>query len=283
VLTIALAAFTGSALADNGNGNGADNGNGNGNSQATPAAEPASPAPAPGNSANAPGQMKKSSSSGTTTKGSASQNAGPAAGMKPTNATTHGAKCTTGGSGSSVTCTPSSSNTAGIASGKADVSKRYGNGKTAAQIAVSRGAPAGTELYGPGNSQPHKVAVCPHKTNHGGGVDVHAIKNFTTNCASSRQSSQPVSTTAFQTVVAAQAAQASQPSASSPQPAGGVLGVTATESRPAGGVLGALATAGNVAGETLPFTGFPIWVAVAIALGLIVLGLALRRRGGATI
>jgi len=277
VLTIALAAFTGSALAGNGNGNGAANGNGN--SQASPAAEHASPAPAPENSANAPGHTKKSSSSGTTTKGSASQNAGPASGMKPTNATTHGAKCTTGGSGSSVTCTPASSNTAGIASGKADVSKRYGNGKTAAQIAVSRGAPAGTELYGPGNSQPHKVAVCPHKTNHGGGVDVHAIKNFTTNCASSRQSSQSVSTTVFQTVVATQAAQASQASA----PQGGVLGVTATESRPAGGVLGALATAGNVAGETLPFTGFPIWFAVAIALGLIVLGLALRRRGRATI
>jgi hypothetical protein len=234
--------------------------------------------------------MKKSSSSGTTTRGSASQNAGPASGMKPTNATTHGAKCSTGGSGSSVTCTPASSNTAGVASGKADVSKRYGNGKTAAQIAVSRGAPAGTELYGPGNSQPHKVAVCPHKINHGGGVDVHAIKNFTTNCASSTQSTQSVSTTMFQSVVATQAAQASQPSsaaASSPThasaPQGGVLGVTATQSRPAGGVLGALATAGNVAGETLPFTGFPIWVAVAIALGMIVLGLALRRRGRATV
>jgi hypothetical protein len=210
--------------------------------------------------------------------------------MKPTNATTHGAKCSTGGSGSSVTCTPASSNTAGIASGKADVSKRYGNGKTAAQIAVSRGAPAGTELYGPGNSQPHKVAVCPHKTNRGGGVDVHATKSFATHCASSGHSSQSVSTTVFHTVVATQAARASQHSSSaalSPAhasaPQGGVLGVTAAQSKPAGGVLGALATAGNVAGETLPFTGFPIWVAVAIALGLIVLGLALRRRGHATI
>jgi hypothetical protein len=60
--------------------------------------------------------------------------------------------------------------------------------------------------------------------------------------------------------------------------------VTATlerKSKPAGGVAGALATAGNVAGATLPFTGFPLWVVVVIALGLIAFGVALRRLGAA--
>jgi hypothetical protein len=113
--------------------------------------------------------------------------------------------------------------------------KRYGNGKTAAQIAVS----------------------------------------------------------VFRTVVTSQASRVSQAgtaaaavSASSPQPAGGVLGVTATmkkSGKPAGGVAGALASAGNVAGANLPFTGFPIWAAVLIALGLIALGLTLRRRARATV
>src|SRR5258708_23587931 len=36
--------------------------------------------------------------------------------------------------------------------------KQYGNGTTAGQIATSRGASPDTDLYGPGNSQPHKVA-----------------------------------------------------------------------------------------------------------------------------
>jgi hypothetical protein len=61
------------------------------------------------------------------------------------------------------------------------MSKRYGNGKTAAQIANSRGAPAGTEILGPGNSQPHKVCG-----KNGHFVDVHAVKSYTgNNCAES--------------------------------------------------------------------------------------------------
>src|SRR5947209_189820 len=63
---------------------------------------------------------------------------------------------------------------------KADATKQYGNGKTAAQIAVSRGAPAGTLIYGPGNSQPHKVVACGHTH----AVDVHAIKSYSqTDCS----------------------------------------------------------------------------------------------------
>src|SRR6185437_8087130 len=42
----------------------------------------------------------------------------------------------------------------------------YGNGKTAGQVAISKGASSDTDLHGPGNSQPHKIC----------GRDVHAYK-----------------------------------------------------------------------------------------------------------
>jgi hypothetical protein len=83
------------------------------------------------------------------------------AGVKPSHDTYKDQTCTTGGGqGSSATCQ------SGTYPGKADSSKRYGNGKTAAQIANGKGAPAGTPVYGPGNSQPHKIC----------GRDVHAYK-----------------------------------------------------------------------------------------------------------
>ncbi len=41
-----------------------------------------------------------------------------------------------------------------------------------------------------------------------------------------------------------------------------------------------LSATGATGGGTLPFTGFPIWVVVLIALALIVLGVMLRRRTG---
>jgi hypothetical protein len=47
-----------------------------------------------------------------------------------------------------------------------------------------------------------------------------------------------------------------------------------------GGVLGATAKLGSAATSgKLPFTGFPLWAAGVIALGLIGLGLAFRRTG----
>jgi hypothetical protein len=64
--------------------------------------------------------------------------------------------------------------------------------------------------------------------------------------------------------------------------AGGVLGAQATLKQPAakGGILGATATIRQVAVKGhLPFTGFPLWIAVLIALTLIAMGLALTRRG----
>ena len=49
-------------------------------------------------------------------------------------------------------------------------------------------------LKGPGNSQPHKTFDCTHKTNQSGGVDVHAIKQFTSAAACAPTQSQQVVT-----------------------------------------------------------------------------------------
>lgn len=80
----------------------------------------------------------------------------------------------------------------------------------------------------------------------------------------------------------ASATGATGPSATGSTQQGGVLGATASagNSAPQGGVLGAVAAVGQ---GVLPFTGFPLWVAVAAAAGLIALGLTLRRRVGVTV
>ena len=243
LLALGIAAFTGSALA--GNGNQAASGAG------------------PGNSENAPGHNKDTA----TAQGSADQNAGTQAGVKPTDATAKGNKptmCSTGGGqGSSATCTATGSNAATAqTAAKSDQSKRYGNNSTAAQIAISRGAPSGTQVFGPGNSQPHKVLDC--RRQHW--VDVHAVKSYTTNCSTTTSATTSGTThgTAGTTTAGA-------------SPTGGVLGVTAPggSSGPVGGVLGAIASAGS---GVLPFTGFPLWMVVVAGLGLLLLGLALRGR-----
>jgi len=59
-----------------------------------------------------------------------------------------------------------------------DRTKRYGNGKTAGQVVMGKGASGDTDLHGPGNSQPHKVTDC-----RGHEVDVHAYKGGSA-CAS---------------------------------------------------------------------------------------------------
>jgi hypothetical protein len=259
------------------------------------------------------------------------------------------------------------------------VSKRYGNGQTAAGIAKSRGAPDSQPLTGPGNSQPHKTYDCRHKNNKSGGVDVHAIKSYDASaCQPKTETPQvqapPVTKTEThvcgqttitststqvvgvvhnghvispnehsahytkhgdalktETVVSTQvvptgevcsqapAVQPQQPAQQQPQaPAPSVVVVTpnqapsapsapATGALPAtqgsapvapatGGVLGAqttlatpkkakahhgvLGTVANVAGSSLPFTGFPLWIAVLVAIALIVAGTALYRRRG---
>lgn len=97
---------------------------------------------------------------------------------------THGVK-----SGSSAGVKPSNTTQKNThASAGSDQTKLYGNGKTAGQIAMENGASSDTDLYGPGNSQPHKVAVCSKngKTHY---VDVHALKAHSTTCPSGDVSS----------------------------------------------------------------------------------------------
>jgi hypothetical protein len=285
LVAVGLAVYTGSALAGNGNGNG--------NGDAAIASG------GPGNAENAPGQAKKDEAS-TDAKGggSADQNADASqSGVKPTNATAKGTTCgPVGGSGSGTTCAPTGTAAANAqSSGKADASKRYGNDKTAAQVAVTNGA-SGVSLYGPGNSQPHK-AGCPGSTKM---VDVHALKGKKLQCGTStapgttgsnpNTSSKPnVPTSANQPttgatvsggVAGATTTAGAGTTAAGSSPTGGVLGTTSSGSSPAGGVLGAIEAVGQ---GSLPFTGFPLWVAVAFGLGLVAFGLTLRRRGRVTV
>jgi hypothetical protein len=335
-----------------------------------PAQQPAAqPAAQPQASHTPPGQAKKTQS-----QSGASSSTSAQAGVKPSSTTTHWTHCRTGGSAGAATCKAEP----GTPDVGTDVSKRYGNGKTAAQIAVSRGAPAGTLITGPGNSQPHKVSDCRHKSNKSGGVDVHAIKSYSTSCAPQSQpapvapqisvthvcgqdivttkavsvmgvlhgkhehlmtnqhsahftkhadkavvgevestsvvatgetcgsSSQPVitssstssnvsnatttissSSTSSNTSSSTSSNTSSNTSSStqsaSAAPVGGVLGAHATIAKPkakssGGGVLG---TASNVAGSSLPFTGFPVWMAALIGLGLVAAGVVFWRRGTA--
>src|SRR3954469_11101407 len=130
-----------------------------------------------GGNPSAPGQQKKDAGSQPAASQPTSQSGSPSQGgngdasqpgMKPANNTAHGTSCSYQ---SSTTCTANNPKTSQSAA-KQDASKHYGNGKTAAQIAASKGVPAGATIYGPGNSQPHKV-VCPGGTK---GPDVHAYK-----------------------------------------------------------------------------------------------------------
>lgn len=106
-------------------------------------------AASPGNSKGTPpGQAKKQSNA------SASVNASASLGAKPS-ASTNSARNTNAAAASTQT-------------------KIYGNGKTAGQIAMHNGAGASTNLYGPGNSQPHKASLCANGKTHL--VDVHALK-----------------------------------------------------------------------------------------------------------
>ena len=266
------------------------------------------------------------------------------AGMKPANNTGHWTTCgPTSGSSTAATCT-AGANATTEARVHTDSSKRYGNSQTAAQIAVSRGG-TGVMLTGPGNSQPHKVAVCPHKKNPSGGVDVHAIKSYGSTACAPAQSQQVVMssvcgsttvttiTTTSQTAlhgngqhlgkgnakhqvistssstqvtptgevctsstpvvvqtavppvtVVAPVTPATAPSSTAAQTnAGSVLGTQTALAKPKAkhanhGVLG---TVTRVSGSTLPFTGFPLWVVLMVALGLIGTGVALHRRGSA--
>jgi hypothetical protein len=289
-----MAAFTGSAVAGNGQGNDAAPGQQKQDqAAATQAAVPATAQPQQQAAHEPPGQAKKqgSTTASTTAAAASAQTSSQALlGVKPGSTTTHWTHCTTGGSPGATTCT--SSDSGHTPQPNPDASKLYGNGKTAAQIAVSRGG-SGVQLTGPGNSQPHKVTACGKKNNKSGGVDVHAVKSYssagcsrtTTPAAAGAvvapvaQASVAASTSATSPVVPSSAATQGSPAAPVIKHVGGVLGVLKTlkPAKPAQhGVLGAVA---HLSGSTLPFTGFPIWLAVVIGLALIPTGLTLRRRG----
>jgi hypothetical protein len=273
-----------------------------------------------GGNPNAPGQEKKSDAtaqpaaqqpaaqqpaaqSGSPSQGGNGNASQP--GMKPANNTAHGTSCQYQ---NSTTCTANSPSTSQSAA-KQDASKHYGNGKTAAQIAASKGVPAGSTIYGPGNSQPHKV-TCPGGTK---GPDVHAYKSGKHSCGSATVQTQAPQTRAPQTPAPqtpapqnqapqtpapqnqapqSQAPQTQAPQTQAPQvsgstgnvagttSAGGVKGATTTLGKPKargahGGVLG---TTAKIRGGRLPFTGFPTWLAALLGIGMILGGATLRAR-----
>jgi hypothetical protein len=252
-LVIAVGALSGSALA-------APPSAPPGQEKKAEEADPATAAtqaapPADNGNASAPGQEKKAAKAAVKTTGINSTTEG----VKPANDTDKDTWTTAGAS--------------------PDVSKRYGNGTTAAQIATSRGAPAITPIHGPGNSQPHKVCG-----KNGNWVDVHAVKSYTNVCAEAARrptggvptvGATPPSITAVAPGVTGAAIGAAAGSAAV-TPAGGVAGAEHAE---AGGVAGALDVLGESAGGALPFTGFPLWTVALAGLVAIVLGWALWRRG----
>jgi len=294
VLVLALAAFTGSALAGGGGANAGDGSNGNSaNAPGQTKADQAPAAPA----ASAPGQTKadqaaaapaatatKNDKQSSTSAAAPATGGSNATGVKPSNTTDHDT----------------------YATASSDKTKLYGNGKTAGQIATQAGH-GDAVLHGPGNSQPHKTAPCPG----GHEVDVHALKHKSSaGCAAPQPQSQTVAPARSATVTvtataaaavatpavvtpgatAAGAVQATPPTiALAPAPVG-VKGVAVTKkkassktlqpakAKPAGGVLGATKTlGGTTTSSTLPFTGLPLWIFALVAAGMIGVGLTLRR------
>ena len=182
-----------------------------------------------------PGQAKKEQAQAANSQPTTSDNS---TGVKPSSTTDHD---TTAAAGSNKT-------------------KLYGNGETAGQIAMQNGASATTTLHGPGNSQPHKVAVCP-KNGKSHEVDVHALKSHRSSSCSSGSQAQTTSETKSQVQVQAQvqanaavtanSAATSAPTTSSTGSVAGVQQTTAGQSsshassHARGGVLGARITTGK--------------------------------------
>jgi len=176
-----------------------------------------------------PGQAKKEQAQAANSQPTTADNS---TGVKPSSTTQHD---TTAAAGSNKT-------------------KLYGNGETAGQIAMQNGASATTTLHGPGNSQPHKVAVCP-KNGKSHEVDVHALKSHRSSSCSSGSQAQTTSETKSQVQVQAQAsaavtANSAATSAPTTSSTGSVAGVQQTtpgksSSHARGGVLGARITTGK--------------------------------------
>jgi hypothetical protein len=251
VLVLGTAAL-GSASAYAGNGQG----NGNGKNDSVAASEGAAGAEDHGNSANSPGQLKQDEAAAPTALAAQNDAGAAQAGVKPSNDTAHDTH----------------------AAASSDKTKLYGNGKTAGQIAIQNGAAPSTVLHGPGNSQPHKAAPC----SGGHEVDVHALKGKRGKACGGQPPSphptpdpgrpgDPVQHPGGNTP----AVNPSSPAQSTPAKPKPVVSPQRESVEKAADVLSAT---GAIGAGTLPFTGFPIWVVLLLALVLIVLGLMLRRR-----
>jgi hypothetical protein len=177
-----------------------------------------------------PGQAKQQQQAAANAQPQTSDNS---TGVKPSSTTQHG------------TNAPAGSNK----------TKQYGNGQTAGQIAIKNGASSSTNLYGPGNSQPHKAAVCSKngKTHY---VDVHALKNkqagactaaTTSGSASTQGSSSSSTSSSSSSQSQAQAGVQSSQSSTSSAASGSVAGTQTSTSHTSatGGVLGAQARLGK--------------------------------------
>src|SRR6478672_4191534 len=177
VLVLALAAFTGSALAGGSGANGSDGSN--------------------GNSANAPGQTKADQAPAAPAAAAPGQTKATAAPAAPVatatkddkQSSTSAAAPATGGSNTTGVKPSNTTDHDTYATASSDKTKVYGSGKTAGQIATRAGY-GNAVLHGPGNSQPHKTAPCPG----GHEVDVHALKHKSSAACAATQS-QPQSQT----------------------------------------------------------------------------------------
>ena len=260
LLLVVLTALAGPAYA-------AGNGKGMGQGNATTEA-PVAASPTPGKSADAPGQVKKEHeppvtgasavhSAGLNGSGSehAKSGSGGSAGVKRSSSTDHNVSAAAG----------------------SNATKLYGNGQTAGQIAIRHGASTEAILYGPGNSQPHKVLPCGHSAHgKGGGPDVHALKNKGQTVCGSK--TPPAKSPGDPSPPSTPPSTTPQTTGSKVSVAGAVKGGAKDVRR--GGVMSSVA---NVGKETLPFTGFPLWSAVLIALALAGTGLTLRRQARQTV
>jgi hypothetical protein len=159
-----------------------------------------------------------------------------------------------------------------FATATSNQTKLYGNGQTAGQIAIQAGFGAAI-LFGPGNSQPHKVSCGAHL------IDVHALKAHAGACAGAAGaaglSGQASANASAQAQVAAQTQTKTSVAAKS-SGGGGVLGASATapSTRPtgSGAALGVAARSG-----TLPVTGLSLVLPLAFGLSLLAGGLGVRR------
>jgi hypothetical protein len=191
-----------------------------GNPHGTPGQAQPAPAAQPAATSQPPGQAKKQDQAAANAQPTTADNS---TGIKPSSTTLH---TTWAAAGSNKT-------------------KQYGNGKTAGQIAMQHGASADTQLYGPGNSQPHKVAPCVNGKTHY--VDVHALKAHAAGACPTAAVTASAAGAASTTHESAATGPA-QASAVQAIGTGGVLGGQATINRPARSNAARPAAAGGVLG-----------------------------------